>query len=109
MKPKALDTELTVEILVRELLRDPGLRLLRPHDDTSSWTPSTEDNKLFVRLVRFVKRGNVLKHEEALYPLKPYLSRMRWRQWCDYITEVRLSPWLIPPNRVSRGLPRSMS
>jgi hypothetical protein len=106
MKPK-LDTELRVDSLVKRLLRKAGVLDEDSDDGRSEWTANEEDKATFRRVVRFVRRESYLHDERPLYPLRPYLNLLSWRKWCDHITDIRRSPWLIVPRRGVRGVRRS--
>jgi hypothetical protein len=107
MKPKPVDTELPIPILVERLLWNAvGAR---PNPIPPTLTLSEEDAAMFERLAKFVRRGNRLPDKRALLPLMPYLSQLSWRKWCDRITDIRISPYLIVPRRGCRGVRRSTS
>jgi hypothetical protein len=107
LKPR-LDTELTVDILVDQLLREAVGVIIGVNDQNPpAWEPSEEHERMFRRLVKFVNRENQVEDESVLYPVRPYLSVVRWRKWCDCITEIRMSDWLLPPSRIVSGIPRS--
>jgi hypothetical protein len=57
----------------------------------SKTAPGAEEEEIFRRVVKFVRRQNGLRDPRALDPLKPYLSFLRWPQWRDAITRVRHS------------------
>jgi hypothetical protein len=103
-----LDEELTADILVHELLREAVGAVLGVHDpNPPPWEPSEDKERMFRRLVNFVNRENKVTDVQVLYPLRPYLSRLKWRTWCAHITEIRMSEWLHPPSRMVPGVRRS--
>jgi hypothetical protein len=107
LKPR-VDAELTVDILVEQLLRRAmGVVVGLEYPNAPPWEPTVENERMFARLVKFVDRENKVEDERVLYPVKPYLSAMSLAKWCDWVTKIRLCEWLRPPNRMFQGVRRS--
>jgi hypothetical protein len=81
MKPTVPRDEIDVPTLV-------SLMLMHFESEPS---PAAENDDMWRRLVKFVRRENGLPDERELDPLKPYLGLLKWPQWRDKFTRTRHS------------------
>jgi hypothetical protein len=81
MKPSVPRDEIDVPTLV-------SLMLMHFNSEPS---PAAENEDIWRRLVKFVRRENGLPDERELDRLKPYLGLLRWPQWREKFTRTRHS------------------